>query len=75
MFTIGKKFGHHAKALVIIINENGILVSLFTEASSWSTPRWYDTRVLPDVSKEELAFPNGALVMTSTSALLDATRS
>jgi hypothetical protein len=68
-----QKNRHHTKALVKIINENGILIYLFAEAGSRSTPGWYDTRVLPDVSKEELAFPDGALVMTLTSALLDAT--
>ena len=68
-----QKNRHHANALVKIINENKILIYLFVEAGSWSTPVWYDTKVLPDVSKEELAFPDGALVMTMTSALLDAT--
>ena len=73
MPTIGKKIRHHAKALFKIITKNGIFIYLFIEAGSWSTPGWYDTRVLPNVSKEELAFPDGALVMTLTSALLDAT--
>ena len=68
-----KKITHHAKAPVGIINENGILIYLFAEAGSWSTPGWYDTRVLPHGSKEELALPAGAPVMTSISALLDAT--
>ena len=71
---LAKKFKHHAKAPAGIINENGILIIyLFAEAGSWSTPGWYDTRVLPNVSKEELALPDGALVMALTSALLDAT--
>ena len=74
MLTIGKKFRHHAKAPAGIINENGILIIyLFAEAGSWSTPGWYDTRVLPHASKEELALPDCALVITSISALLDAT--
>ena len=71
---LAKKFKHHAKAPAGIINENGILIIyLFAEAGSWSTPGWYDTRVLPHASKEELALPAGAPVMTSISALLDAT--
>ena len=74
MLTIGKKIRHHAKAPAGIINENGILIIyLFAEAGSWSTPGWYDTRVLPHASKEELALPDCALVITSISALLDAT--
>jgi hypothetical protein len=73
MLTIGKKIRHHTKALVKIINENGILIYLFAEAGSRSTPGWYDTRVLPHASKEELALPDCALVITSISALLDAT--
>jgi len=70
---LAKKFTHHAKAPVRIVNENVILIYLFAEAGSWSTHGWYDTRVLPHGSKEELALPAGAPVMTSISALLDAT--
>ena len=71
---LAKKFKHHAKAPAGIINENGIfIIYLFAEAGSWSTPGWYDTRVLPHASKEELALPDCALVITSISALLDAT--
>ena len=74
MLTIGKKIRHHAKAPAGIINENGIfIIYLFAEAGSWSTSGWYDTRVLPHASKEELALPDCALVITSISALLDAT--
>ena len=42
---LAKKFTHHTKAPVGIINENGILIYLFAEAGSWGTPGWYDTRV------------------------------
>lgn len=74
MLTIDKKnFTHHAKTPVGIINENVIFIYLFAEPGSWSTPVWYDTRVLPHASKEELALPTGALVMTWINALLDAT--
>jgi hypothetical protein len=71
MLIIAKQFTHHAKPPVGIINENEILVYLFAEAGSWSTLGWYDTRVLPHASKEELALPAGALTLIS--ALLDAT--
>jgi len=70
---LAKNLTHHAKAPVRIVNENVILIYLFAEAGSWSAPGWYDTRVLPHASKEELALPAGAPVMTSISALLDAT--